>query len=539
MSPEPQAEEPTMAGVLVQAEHPQVKDGGVTITQQGISVSDLEKEKDSQLDNGGTTITEKVVTTSVLGDPVTKCVEGVEGDPRPQLSDDLSSNQPRSRTSETRLDGLYSMTFDSATMAAEQVTILSHVGNLHVAANNSRVNLNQGSFMSSATVPSSSSPVGKRKASEEPKGQSPPKKPYAVIDLTAEDSSDEGDEPADSPQSSPTPTAGSSLLFPEVIDVEEFEAKMESRMFRSLTSAQAGRKVYSRNPAINAPFTEEPSYRVGGSYLLKPGKFIEIIDDEFLRIKAIVRDTSTGKVTLRGWKAVRTKVLKGKLETGKGTKNELVYTFHVDLDDPRDMWEQAVEEVPASSFVKIRNVSRTNKSRKEYPCYRLEELPAFDTQQELNRYIAEHECMALRWIYIRTFANARERESHSTRPNNCASWTLRPLTFNECSPSLGTPAKILSKIWRREYELEELKVSSLSLEASGARKYTVCDSCKSAFLYSNIRRFANLVSLRCRRRITRCGNGWTESYPSVRLVGYCLQVLQEQLPKCQRFEYYR
>lgn len=303
------------------------------------------------------------------------------------------------------------------------------------------------------------------------------KRSCTVIDITGEHSQSEPNGPFHYPTST-IPDTVSSLHILEASSIENLATTFEPQGLPPLIAAQVRRVTPPRNAVVVAPFEEQEAYPYG-KYSLKPRKFVEIKDGALLHIKLIVLDTRTDEVTIRGWKAIRTKTLEGKLQTGQGTKNELVYAMDVDNDDPRDIWEQCVEEVSIREVVRLRMVRRTNHLPKDSAVgfrYERRHLPRLEDRQELNQHIDDNECMVLRWVYIRRFATAQERVSHTKNPtNNCQSWTLRPLYVAECSPGLAKPVPALRTGWRGGHKLADQDVSPLSFER---QDYTFCDACE-------------------------------------------------------------
>jgi len=131
----------------------------------------------------------------------------------------------------------------------------------------------------------------------------------------------------------------------EIIDLEaEEEVAIEEEIARVATHQQHGRRdTLKRNLPVNFPLESLQSYPFH-QYTLRRNKVVEYQGEAiqytkegfdpqkkqwgmkdincFLVVQNIVRNTITGEVNLRGWRSIRTIDLMGKLETGKGTKNE-------------------------------------------------------------------------------------------------------------------------------------------------------------------------------------------------------------------------
>ena len=275
------------------------------------------------------------------------------------------------------------------------------------------------------------------------------------------------------------------LMTKEVIDLEDFEERLvhvEDVMFRPARRLRG--VIPQRNPLVTLPFVVISNAKLG-AYTLKQGKFVELLDGSFLEIASLLKDTRTHAVILRGWRVVRTLTLQGKLETGQGTKNELVYLYDIDLDDPRSMKEQAIHEALLTDVIKIRCVIKTNQPRPAYR-YRKEDLPSFDCQTSLNQHISENERMVLRWAYVKEFRTASDRIGHPMSTNNCAQWTLRVLQESECTPGCGKSAKDQRLEWRsvtsvgdqEDGDIREIDQDEFSAGTKVPLRYTLFDTCK-------------------------------------------------------------
>ena len=131
----------------------------------------------------------------------------------------------------------------------------------------------------------------------------------------------------------------------EIIDLEEEEeaAAEEERARLAFHQSHRRRELPRRNQPITFPLESLEGYPFH-QYTIRENKVVEYRGetiqfaeddpenenkrwaskevDGFLVIKHIVLNSETNEVTLRGWRAIRTIDLMGKLETGNGTKNE-------------------------------------------------------------------------------------------------------------------------------------------------------------------------------------------------------------------------
>jgi len=89
----------------------------------------------------------------------------------------------------------------------------------------------------------------------------------------------------------------------------------------------------------------------------KPGKTVELLDGDFLRISAIIPDHATQLVSFEGIKFRRNKNLGGLLEF---KMNEVTMLLVFDENDPRDVYHQSIKAVPLSDVLRIRKLVVTN-----------------------------------------------------------------------------------------------------------------------------------------------------------------------------------
>ncbi len=81
-----------------------------------------------------------------------------------------------------------------------------------------------------------------------------------------------------------------------------------------------------------------------GGRTYKPGKTVELLDGDFLRITAVIPDHATQLVPLKGLKFRRNKDLGGLLEF---KMNEVTMLLEFDKNDTRDVYYQSVKKSPA------------------------------------------------------------------------------------------------------------------------------------------------------------------------------------------------
>lgn len=91
---------------------------------------------------------------------------------------------------------------------------------------------------------------------------------------------------------------------------------------------------------------------------LRPGKSVELLDGDFLRIKSIWQDAQTTEVILRGPLMRRTRKLEGLMAR---KLNETCWVKEVFLDGSSDL-----DDVPLGSVLRIRQLRMTNKPFNEF-----------------------------------------------------------------------------------------------------------------------------------------------------------------------------
>jgi DNA (cytosine-5)-methyltransferase 1 len=157
-----------------------------------------------------------------------------------------------------------------------------------------------------------------------------------------------------------------------------------------------------RNPPIVDPFEELERFQYG-DLLLRKGKSVELQDGDFLRIKVIVGISGDDQVMIRGHRLQRCSSMNGMLER---KLNELCVFHEVDLDDPRDILEQSVVEVPVKDIKKLRNIRWTNH---RFPKDRNFTISDFQNQQD----VAADGGLTVRWKYTCKYASVAHRHHNN------------------------------------------------------------------------------------------------------------------------------
>lgn len=165
------------------------------------------------------------------------------------------------------------------------------------------------------------------------------------------------------------------------------------------TPKPSKKTIRLRNTLIELPNISIPRKKCNGGEL-RASHCVELLDGDFLYIKTIIEDCSSGGVTLRGWRLRRLHKMEGVLHH---KLNEVCWLFDVDLDDPRLVTEQSVDEVPFEEVAVQRELRVTNQ---QFPACR------FDPQLYVKHgkdWVYNRSELVVRWKYITTFANARDR----------------------------------------------------------------------------------------------------------------------------------
>jgi hypothetical protein len=239
----------------------------------------------------------------------------------------------------------------------------------------------------------------------------------------------------------------------EVIDIEDLESDLEKEIFQPSIDEPSEVKgvvpqLGGRNLAIKAPLRKIDKATCRNGAYVGAGDTVELNDGRFLELTDVVENVHTGAVTLRGWELKRTSDLAGELLL---RLNELCYIFEVDLDDPRPMHEQSVIEVRSGQAKKARTLTRTNY---HFPAYRFdhEELPEGD-QETRKRHVIAEERLVVRWQYITTFKNAKDRHMQMQYSANYQSRKFVKLHEKHCDNNHYLPSSVLRYQWREDVRL--------------------------------------------------------------------------------------
>ncbi|KAH8811648.1 S-adenosyl-L-methionine-dependent methyltransferase [Xylogone sp. PMI_703] len=189
-----------------------------------------------------------------------------------------------------------------------------------------------------------------------------------------------------------------------------------------------------RNPPLKPHHISSSRFTFKGLDI-RTGKTVELQDGSFLRIKAIIHNTLTGKVTLRGNTLQRSRDLNGMLER---KANEVCLFYEIDLDDPRPPPEQSILEVPVEDVLRLRTLRFTNQN---FPDCRAIDPSLFRDKKQID----EEGGLTLRWKYTCTYASASDRQQ------NCyAERILEHIRENESTATFTIPDDIKRFRWRGE-----------------------------------------------------------------------------------------
>lgn len=236
----------------------------------------------------------------------------------------------------------------------------------------------------------------------------------------------------------------------QVIDIEGLELELElleiedSKSIEQKPTFNAGINRFEnyRNAPVVLPWSEIASTKFKDSFL-KVGKTVEMKQGGFLYVQKIIQNRLTGSILLRGWKLIRTNNLDGLLPR---KLNELCFIHEVDLDDPRPLLEQSVQEVSVADVCKIRKLLKTNKL---FPACRFDPSSAggLNTVEARKFYIMENEVLTVRWRYITTYETAYERLNFEKKYRRRQ---LEALEDDECTPGYTESRETRLMDWRSE-----------------------------------------------------------------------------------------
>lgn len=174
---------------------------------------------------------------------------------------------------------------------------------------------------------------------------------------------------------------------------------------------------------------------------LSSGMTVEVIeanmvveDAYFLNIVKIVSNELTGEVILSGHRLQRTRDGNGILEK---KLNEIYLCHEVDLDDPRDVDEQSVVEVPLADVVRTRSLRFTNR---QFP--RARHIGNAFRNVDKPQLYAEGG-LTLRWTYTCFYLTGTHRHN-----NKYGERVLDRVRSNESSTQYGVSDASLRERWR-------------------------------------------------------------------------------------------
>lgn len=230
--------------------------------------------------------------------------------------------------------------------------------------------------------------------------------------------------------------------YMQYLDLQDEFGKGRDAPARRNSSAK---RYPPRNPPVVDPFKELENFKYG-DLLLRKGKSVELQDGDFLRVKAIVGNSKDDQVLLRGHRLQRCSSMNGMLEK---KLNELCLFYEVDLDDPREVLEQSIVEIPVSGIKKLRNIRWTNQ---QFPKDRNVTISDYQNQQD----VASDGGLTVRWKYTCRYASAEHRHR-----NDYVDRTLEHI----CTDDLPVPTALSDEMRRFEWRGETIPGGSYRPQA--------------------------------------------------------------------------
>ncbi|KAM3069573.1 hypothetical protein ACMFMF_008788 [Clarireedia jacksonii] len=250
-----------------------------------------------------------------------------------------------------------------------------------------------------------------------------------------------------------------------MIDLEaaEYQAEREEQISNSRLSIKAD-AIPQRNPPIVPPLAEVESFEWQPGQHLRRGKTVQLIDNTFLKIMAVVKNLAHDTVSLRGWKLERTRDAGGRLPK---KRNELVFIHEIDADDNRPLLEQSVVEINLSHVLRIRMLVCTNK---RYPQgrYNPADIPP-GTKAEMLKWVEDNGLLVARWSYICRYGSNVSRVAQNPDQSR-KSAILRMLTEDECSIGEYIEPEIRRLTWRGATVPGGSRKATQNSTAQGERK---------------------------------------------------------------------
>ena len=190
-----------------------------------------------------------------------------------------------------------------------------------------------------------------------------------------------------------------------------------------------------RNPPITHPHQSLSEYFHNG-IRLTPNSFVELRDEDFMKIVHIVSDSTQAEVTLRGFIFRRTREMNGLLNR---LLNEVCWILHVDEDDSRDPLTQGVETRAVSEVIRRRAIRLTNRP---FP-----ELSFREDSKDTQEVVMSQRVLVCRFKYLCFYANAKARMAYTWSEKG-----LHRLREEECDKRADNDVKDedLRRVWRGE-----------------------------------------------------------------------------------------
>ena len=142
-------------------------------------------------------------------------------------------------------------------------------------------------------------------------------------------------------------------------------------------------------PGPHLDLEEIPSFSSNGR-TLKPGKTVELQDEEFLRITAVIQHRHTKQVALEGLRFRRANRLGGLLEF---KRNEVALILNFNEADTRDVLQQSIETIEITDVVRVRELIKTNRP---FPALSFHQTDPRSLLQSED-YIMAHCRLVCRW----------------------------------------------------------------------------------------------------------------------------------------------
>ena len=133
---------------------------------------------------------------------------------------------------------------------------------------------------------------------------------------------------------------------------------------------------------------------------LRPGKTVELRDEDFIQITSIFQHSKTKFRLVRGLRFRRNTKLHGLLEK---KLNEVSLMLRYDPENPRDVLRQSIETVLLDDIVGLRDLIKTNQP---FPALRFQELDGSMLADMGTAWVKDHARLVCRWKFIEYSKNA-------------------------------------------------------------------------------------------------------------------------------------